>query len=177
MAKPKPPAGGPERLPDGRFPKGVSGNPGGRPRGRAGGVDFERIIDGLVPVKRHGKPGAAPRKEAALTRHFAIAMDAKNSLRKRLKAIAWLLEQFDAAGVLTPAFDARRTGVILLPNSMPWEMALWMLHNVGGPPFAPEQIAEGRKYYLATRNAERAEIDRLIGYPDLMEDEDGGDDG
>jgi hypothetical protein len=175
MAKPKPPTGGPKRLRNGRFAKGVCGNPNGRPKGRAGAIDFEKIVDGLVPVKRNGVMGVAPRKEAALVRHLAIAADAKCSVQKRLKAIAWLFAQFDDADLLKPALSSKRSGVVLLPTSMPWEMACWALRNVGSPPFTREQVAEARKQYLATRSAERAEIDGLIGYPDLIEEEHEGD--
>jgi hypothetical protein len=61
----------------------------------------------------------------------------------------------------------RAGGVSVLPNTMPWPMAVMMFKRFGPPPWTKNPLAKGRAAYLASRSEEEKQEDELMGYKDL----------
>jgi hypothetical protein len=94
----------------GRFPKGRSGNPKGRPRGRvAMGSAFEVLLDKTLTVPHRGGTREVPVEEALQQRtyHDAVAgkrMAMRDVMKWIIKRQAWLAKHEPKTPQLTPRF-------------------------------------------------------------------------
>ena len=146
----------------GQFPPGTSGNLRGRPKKDKGPIDPCSILDEPVPVTQNGRRQMAPPKEVTMRRMVKKALK-ENDLR----AILYLLGEFEKYGLLSqPALD-HPGSVIWIPNSMPWSMGLDLLCNVSPPPWDEAEKAWARERYLAGRTEEERLHDEARGYSDL----------
>ena len=141
-----------------RFKKGLSGNPGGRPKKAK--PDILAMLDEPVPVMHKGKEVTMQPGEVALRRMFQKAIK-----DKQLQAITHLLDKLIKYDAL-PTSKLRQTcGVVCLPNNMPWRMATMAFREVGFPEeWTEANLAKVREEYLASRSDEDAALDDLMGY-------------
>ncbi len=145
-----------------QFKKGQSGNRKGRPKKRdMTAEELLAILDEPVTVVQQGKKRRMQPVEVTLNRVLKDAVSKKN-----FRSIRYLLELFEEHGVLRVSEESVG-GVITLPNTMPWPMAMLMAERFGVPPWTAQEIDGGRTEYLASRSEEQRIEDELIGYPDL----------
>lgn len=144
-----------------QFKPGQSGNPGGRPR-QKGAIDVRAILDEPMTAIQEGRARTVSPREAVLRKMVRKALKDDD-----LRAIRYLIAQFDRHGVLEAPPSGIGGGVLLLPNSMPRTMALDLAENVGPPPWNEKQKAWARARYLANRSDEERHYDEARGYPDL----------
>jgi len=144
-----------------QFKPGQSGNPGGRPRKKQG-VDVIGLLDEPVAVSQDGRTRSLPPAEVMLRRIVKRALKDDD-----LRSILFLIEQFHHHEVFAPPASTGYGGVLPLPNSMPWAMALDLAERFGLPPWNEKQKALGRERYLATRTEEERVVDEAMEYPDL----------
>jgi hypothetical protein len=146
-----------------QFRKGVSGNPRGRPK-RTGAIplSLEGAMEEVVTVRQNGEARKLPRKEVQLRRMLKQVVEKQN-----LKAIAYLMGQFEKHGVL--AADAPVTNfVIVIPYTVPFKLGCMVLDRYGPPPWSRHQIASLKPAYLAQRDERQRIYDEEMGY--LYED-------
>ncbi len=144
-----------------QFKEGQSGNPGGRPKKHTG-VDVISILDEPVAVMQNGKTRELSPSE--LTMRHMVKRALKN---EDFGAMKYLIEQFEKYDALLIAETEQSSGVLSLPSSMPWTMAIEMAMQFGVPPWSDADLAVGRAAYIAQRSEEDRKIDEAIGYPDL----------
>ena len=145
-----------------RFQKGQSGNPAGRPKKRgAVAVDLDGILNGPVPVTQNGRPCDMPTKEVTLRRIL------KKATSGDLKSIIYLLDLFERHGAIDWPEVTGGGGVLLLPSTMPWNMAVMMVTRFGETPWTKHQLDIGRAAYLASRTDDERREDEIVEYPDL----------
>jgi hypothetical protein len=102
-----------------RFPKGVSGNSGGRPRGSGKRQSRPHFYDELVPFTENGRSIEIPRGELLIRRAEKLASDGDGRIEQMLLAQK---KKFDAARAKS-AFDQRKlTGIFKDPESPPKTM-------------------------------------------------------
>ena len=85
---------------------------------------------------------------------------------QHLRSIIHLIQLFEKHKVIEIPTE-RAGGVVTLPNTMPWPMAVMMFERFGKPPWTKTKLAKGRAAYLATRSEEQNREDELLGYKDL----------
>ncbi len=147
-----------------RFRKGKSGNVRGRPRkSHDAAIDVAGLLDEPVKVREGGEIKQMQPKEVALRKTL------KQALEGDRRSIGYLLDLFERYGLLAGSFEhAAGDGVLTLPSTMPFAMAMPMAQRFGRPPWTKAQLKIGRQAYLAARDEEQASIDDAIGYPDLL---------
>ena len=145
-----------------RFKKGQSGNPGGRPRKRGTvKVDIEALLQQPVTVVQDGKPCTMSPKEVTIRKLLKKALH-----EQHLRSIIHLIQLFEKHKVIEIPTE-RAGGVVTLPNTMPWPMAVMMFKRFGAPPWTKTKLAKGRAEYLAIRSEEEKQEDDLMEYKDL----------
>ena len=145
-----------------RFKKGQSGNPGGRPR-KSGTVkiDIEALLKQPVTVVQNGKPCTMSPKEVTIRKFLKKALHDQH-----FRSIIHLIQVFEKHKAIEIP-TGRAGGVSVLPNTMPWPMAVMMFKRFGKSPWTKNQLAKGRAAYLASRSEEEKQEDELMGYKDL----------
>jgi hypothetical protein len=145
-----------------RFKKGRSGNPGGRPR-KTGAVevDLEGWVNQSVTVVQNGQARRMSKREVMLRAHLKKALN-----ESCLKSMIYLFEAFEKYGAIELPIE-HSGGVVHLPSTMPWPMAVSMFMRFEVPPWTKKQLDEGRAAYLATRTDEQKQEDDLMEYKDL----------
>lgn len=143
-----------------QFKKGKSGNPAGRPR-KSGptGDDIVALLNAPVDVIQDEKRRTMQPKEVSLRQIF------KKAIAGGLREIMYLLNEFIKHGAIER--PQAGGGVIELPSSMPFEMAVSMLMVYGEPEWTPRQIATAKAVYFDNRSEAQRKEDEAIGYPDL----------
>ena len=144
-----------------QFKKGQSGNPKGRPPKKAVSIDVDALLFETIEVNRSGKPLKMAQREVGLRRFLKRAVE-----EKHLPSIRYLLECFQRYGAISPR-SLETGGVIVLPSTMPWQMALLLFEKFGRPPWTGAQKAVGRKTYLEGRSDIDRKVDELAHYEDL----------
>jgi hypothetical protein len=130
----------------GQFKKGESGNPGGR-RKKSGPIelDLDSIFNEVFPVKIAGQIHELSAKEVQIRQILKKAVD-----KKDFRSIAYLLDLFEKHGCIAEPVR-RNGGVLRLPNTMPFGMALLIAERHGLPEqWIKRHIAWGRRQYEAT---------------------------
>lgn len=145
----------------GQFKPGVSPNPAGRPASRDHAIDIDAILDQPVEVISDGKRETVEPTKVKLLAQIKEAKDGK------LPPLAHVLAQFIEHGVLGSRKEKRPSGVVTLPNTMPFPMAQIMAQRFGRARWTKAQLAKGRAQYVKQRSDKQAQIDDAIGYPDL----------
>ena len=146
----------------GQFKPGRSGNIKGRPRkAKQGVLDMATILDNPVEVSQGGRTvEMEPRK-------IALLAQVKKAQSGDRNALVYVVEQFLKHGVIGAPQQPVTSGVMTLPNTMPFAMAQQMAQRFGHPPWTAKQIKAGREGYVARRSEAEAQRDQAIGYPDL----------
>lgn len=144
---------------------GPSPNPKGRPR-KAEKRGAIAVLDDPVLVREAGELRRREPKDLSLRKQVRAALDQDNT-----RALFHLIQQFARIGVYSEVAERDLGGVLNLPNTMPFPMALWLAQRFGVPPWTAAELREGRLAYRATRSEQQAEIDAAIGYPDLQDGE------
>lgn len=144
---------------------GPSPNPKGRPR-KAEKRGAIAVLDDPVLVREAGELHKREPKDLSLRKQVRAALDQDDT-----RALFHLIEQLARIGVYSEVEERALGGVLTLPNTMPFTMAMWLAQRFGLPPWTPAELSEGRLAYEATRSEHQAEIDAAIGYPDLQDGE------
>lgn len=144
-----------------QFKPGQSGNPRGRPRKPRDTIDALGILDQPVTVREGERTRQMQPKEVALRRQI------KAALADDKRALIHLLDQFRKYGVFDRPVRQHKAAVITIPSAMPFEMGKGMYAQFGPPPWTDQQVALGRRDYLASRDERQALIDTAMGYDNL----------
>ena len=89
---------GPERSRDGKFPKGVSGNPDGRPKGTKNlHTIIREILDEMVPVQKGGRRKRISTKEAVVRSLIRKALTPPGDRLAMINVIELLAQVEEAA--------------------------------------------------------------------------------
>lgn len=140
-----------------RFRKGQSGNPNGRlKQSKVITVDIEKLMTEPVTVTRDGVARTIPRKEVELRRTL------QKAVKGDLRAIGYLLDQFEKHGAMVPPATENGGGVVTLPSNIPFPLAAMVAERFGEPPWSDAQINTMWPVYDETRTEENREIDREI---------------
>ena len=112
-----------------------------------------------MTVKVDGEPRTMQPKEVELRQLVEKALK-----KQDLSAIGYLLELFTKYQAIQPPQEQPRNGVVQLPRSLPWTVAIQAFQKLGHPPWKDRDLGPIKAEYLRTRR----EIDRLqdeiIGY-------------
>lgn len=147
-----------------QFQKGMSGNPRGRPKKQvqSDAIDVAAVLKTPVRVRQNGKATIMAKKEVTLRKQSQAALGGDR------KAIIWLLDQFEKAGLLGRPGGHQVGGVVVAPSGMPFAMACILAQRFGVRGSYSETHREiGRRLYLETRTDWQVKIDDEIGYADL----------
>lgn len=143
-----------------RFSPGKSGNPRGRPRKRGSTeLDLDELLDKEVIVQ---SPSGPKRLDA---REVELRQQVEKALKGNLRAINYLLQQFEKFGAIKPPKSKILTGVVRLPiDDLPFHLSSMVFERHGLPPWTDSQIAPFKAEYLRTRTESQAAEDEKLGY-------------
>lgn len=143
-----------------QFRKGTSGNPKGRPKiARAGPQEVDLAQLGVRVRVRTGSGSATMDvREAVLRRQV------EKAVKGDLKAIDLLLSRFAKYGAIAPPSQSQSGGIIVLPSTLPWVLALKAFEALGEPPWDEADLAPLKAAYVATRNEGQKIFDDIMEY-------------
>lgn len=143
-----------------QFKPGQSGHPQGRPKKRKVGKQ-EIDLDELLPPRQVNHGGTTQVMSA-------YEIEIRQQLRKALKegntkAILYLIEQFEAHGLIGPP-QVEGARVPRLPNDVPYDVAMAALRKHGLPPWSRAKLKPLKRAYLETRSEADRVYDDIMGY-------------
>ncbi len=115
----------------GKFKKGESGNPKGRPKAvKPGPADVGRILNEPVTVRHRGVTREISSFEAGVRKQVSLALNDEN-----LDAALEFIKICEKYGIMMPASLPRAGGVLRVPNGWDWNEWMEMFNTHGPPPW------------------------------------------
>lgn len=115
-------------------------------------ADIAALLGGSVSVARNGRASKMHPYEAVL---YAMA---KQALGGKIRSIRQILKEFKSAGLLEAPLWSQTSGVLIVPEGVPMQLAVRLVQLVGVPPWDADLFDAFKAEY----EADCARIQKLL---------------